>query len=152
MTIHVVREILIRGLSKLEDYISQYESEEDIWYAFHGSVNSAGNLSLHLIGNLNMYIGGVIGNTGYKRKREEEFTIRVNKDVLLTQIQETKEVLESTLQESLTLKLEEVFPVKIAGSSVSVHYLLLDLIDHFAYHLGQVSYHYRIIKNAKQKY
>jgi hypothetical protein len=39
-----------------------------------GISNSAGNLCLHLIGNLNHFIGATLGNTGYVRNREQEFS------------------------------------------------------------------------------
>ena len=36
--------------------------------------NSVGHLILHLTGNLNHFVGGQLGKTGYVRDREREFT------------------------------------------------------------------------------
>ena len=43
--------------------IEAYKAEEDLWIVTNEISNSAGNLCLHLIGNLNHFIGAVLGNT-----------------------------------------------------------------------------------------
>jgi hypothetical protein len=62
-----------RDLSKLIAEIELYENEENIWRVEKSIANSAGNLVLHLIGNLNTFIGKEIGKTNYIRYRELEF-------------------------------------------------------------------------------
>jgi len=50
-----------RDLNKLKTEISLYRDEKNIWLVDKSIANSAGNLCLHLVGNLNTYIGAVIG-------------------------------------------------------------------------------------------
>lgn len=52
-----------RDLKKLITEIELYENESNIWRIEKKILNSAGNLTLHLIGNLNTYIGKEIGKT-----------------------------------------------------------------------------------------
>src|SRR5262245_49338973 len=48
-------------------------TEKQIWARPVDPGNSIGNLTLHLTGNLNHFIGAKLGNTGYVREREREF-------------------------------------------------------------------------------
>ena len=66
-----------RDLEKLKSEINAYQNENNIWLIDKNIANSAGNLSLHLIGNLNTYFGTVLGNTGYVRNRELEFSAKM---------------------------------------------------------------------------
>ena len=47
---------------------------EQFWRKPYSYGNSMGHLTLHLIGNLNYYLGAQIAQTGYVRDREREFT------------------------------------------------------------------------------
>lgn len=72
----VLLEIFERDLNKLKDEINLYKDENSLWIVKCGISNSAGNLCLHLVGNLNHFIGAVLGNTGYVRNREKEFSAK----------------------------------------------------------------------------
>ncbi len=63
-----------RDLQKLRNEIDVYENEADLWIIKSEINNSAGNLCLHLIGNLNHYIGHQLGETDYVRNRPLEFS------------------------------------------------------------------------------
>src|SRR5213596_14433 len=65
--------ILARDLRALRREIEAYPNERDLWQVQPGITNSAGNLALHLAGNLQYFIGTVLGRTGYARNRELEF-------------------------------------------------------------------------------
>ncbi|HSD08008.1 hypothetical protein [Flavobacterium sp.] len=69
-TIEILRSIFIRDLNKLKLEISSYNNDDRIWQIEKSILNSSGNLCLHLIGNLNNYIGAQIGETGYIRNRD----------------------------------------------------------------------------------
>lgn len=49
-------------------------TDEQFWRKPYSYGNSMGHLTLHLIGNLNYYLGAQIAQTGYVRDREREFT------------------------------------------------------------------------------
>jgi hypothetical protein len=82
-----------RDLEKLKQEIEAYKSEENLWLVENDAPNSAGNLTLHLIGNLNGFIGAVIGKSGYVREREAEFSGRnIPRNELLQMIDDTIEL------------------------------------------------------------
>jgi hypothetical protein len=72
--IPILIQLFERDLQKLKAEIVQYSQEENIWAIVPEINNSAGNLVLHLVGNLNTYIGAEIGKTGYIRNRPLEFS------------------------------------------------------------------------------
>ena len=76
MLIQTLKTIFRRDLEKLKQEISLYEDESKIWVIGKDIANSAGNLCLHLVGNLNTYIGAEIGKTGYIRHRDLEFSFK----------------------------------------------------------------------------
>lgn len=76
-------EIFERDLGKLKEEISSYAPENKLWKVDRQISNSGGNLALHLIGNLNHFIGATLGNTGYIRERDKEFS---EKDVPAQQL------------------------------------------------------------------
>ena len=66
--------IFDRDLSKLEEEIKLYPTEESVWGVSGDIKNSGGNLCLHLCGNLQHFIGAVLGKTEYHRNRDLEFS------------------------------------------------------------------------------
>jgi hypothetical protein len=62
-----------RDLAKLVNELEAYPNEASIWLVAHDIKNSAGNLTLHIVGNLNLFIGVDLGDTDYKRDRDAEF-------------------------------------------------------------------------------
>ena len=139
-------EIFERDLNKLKDEISLYKDENSLWIVKKEISNSAGNLCLHLMGNLNHFIGAVIGETGYVRDRENEFTAKnVSAKVLINYIENTIEIVKHTLENLSSEDLEKDFPQQKHGKIVKTDFMLLHLIAHFNYHLGQINYHRRLI-------
>src|SRR6266480_8112250 len=63
-----------RDFARRVHALSENLSEEQFWTKPYPYGNSFGHLTLHIIGNLNYYIGAQIGNTGYVRDRQREFT------------------------------------------------------------------------------
>jgi uncharacterized damage-inducible protein DinB len=141
-----VSTILERDLNKLKEEIHQYNNQDDLWKVVPGIANSGGNLILHLVGNLRHFIGAVLGNTGYVRNRDLEFSTK-NTSVaeLDAMIEITIVEITTTLQQLDPLVLGKEFPKEVGGMKRDTAYILLHLLAHFSYHLGQVNYHRRII-------
>src|SRR2546428_10628478 len=68
--------ILRRDLGALRREIEAYADERDIWRVAPGISNCAGTLALHLAGNIQLFVGAVLGGTGYVRDRDAEFARR----------------------------------------------------------------------------
>jgi uncharacterized damage-inducible protein DinB len=140
--------LLVRDLRKLQSEITQYKDESVIWRKEKAIPNSAGNLCLHLIGNLNTYIGAMLGNTGYVRQRDLEFSLKdIPAAELVKKIDETIGVVESTFEGLQEHKLDEIYPVIVFDEEMTTAYFLVHLAMHLSYHLGQVNYHRRLLDN-----
>ena len=90
MFIESLIKIFKKNLNKLKVEIELYDNESHLWLTEGEVTNATGNLTLHIVGNLNHYIGATLGNTGYIRKRDLEFALKsVSRIELLKQIDET---------------------------------------------------------------
>lgn len=139
-------QIFERDLNKLKDEISFYKDEKSLWIVKNEISNSAGNLCLHLVGNLNHFIGTVLGNTGYVRNRENEFAAKnISREELVIEIEKTILVVTKTLNNLSSEDFEKDFPIQKHGEIVKTDFMLLHLLTHFNYHLGQINYHRRLI-------
>jgi len=146
MVIETLITLMNRDLNKLKVEISAYRNEDKIWIIDQGIANSAGNLCLHLIGNLNTYIGAVLGHTGYIRHRDLEFSLKdIEKDQLIKRIEETIHVVISTLRQLEEKKLADEYPLLVFDQKTSIEYMLIHLATHLSYHLGQINYHRRLL-------
>ncbi|TXG39278.1 DinB family protein [Seonamhaeicola maritimus] len=135
-----------RDLNKLKVEIELYKSESNLWLLEKDINNTAGNLALHLIGNLNHFIGAVLGNTGYVRQRDLEFSLKDAPRIeILKQINETIEVVEKTLKDFQFEALEKNYPIEVFGKPMTTEYFLVHLTTHLSYHLGQINYHRRLL-------
>ena len=142
----IIASLFERDLNKLIEEINLYKNEEDVWKIKDGISNSGGNLTLHLIGNLNHFIGATLGSTGYVRERDKEFSLKNIPRMQLTEdLKKTIEVIKNILPGLSTEDLEKDFPVPINNKTSSTSYVLLHLLAHLSYHLGQVNYHRRLI-------
>lgn len=138
--------IFKRDLNKLIVEIENYQYKNNIWIIDKGIANSAGNLCLHLIGNLNTYIGAELGHTGYIRDRPLEFSQKnVERSELIKKIKETIDVVEQVLSSLTKDVLDKEFPVMIFEKNMSTQHVLIHLACHLSYHLGQINYHRRLL-------
>lgn len=134
-----------RDLSKLEEEIAAYETAAGLWRIPAGIKNSAGTLCLHLCGNLQHYVGAVLGQTGYIRNRELEFSARdVPTEDLLVLIGTTRRVIVSVIAGLTEEDLEKIYPEKVFSGTMSTGHFLVHLSTHLCYHLGQINYHRRL--------
>jgi uncharacterized damage-inducible protein DinB len=148
MSIIVLKSLFNRDLNRLKAEIEMYQDEAKIWYIETGIANSAGNLCLHLIGNLNTYIGATLGTTNYIRNRELEFSLKdIPKEILLAKIEETIFIVDDTLSNLSDETLKKEFPLLVLETKTTTEYFLTHLTTHLTYHLGQINYHRRLLDN-----
>jgi hypothetical protein len=137
-----------RDLQNLRKEIEAYEDEKDLWLV-HGEIqNSAGNLCLHLMGNLNHYIGHQLGKTDYVRNRLLEFSDKnVPKIELIAKIEAARTMLQEILPTLSPELLAQKHTEEFHGGHDTNEFFLIHLFGHFNYHLGQINYHRRLIFN-----
>ncbi|MCX2495134.1 DUF1572 family protein [Pedobacter sp. PF22-3] len=146
MLAETLKKLFNRDLSKLKSEIEAYQKEENLWLIDHGIANPAGNLCLHLVGNLNTYIGAILGGTDYVRNRELEFTLKdIPKQELINMIEATIGVVSKTLDQVSKEQMDNEYPILVFEEKTSTEFFLVHLTTHLAYHLGQINYHRRLL-------
>lgn len=146
MLVNNFAELFERDLEKLKAEINLYKDEDKLWAVQKDINNSAGNLCLHLVGNLNHFIGAALGNTGYVRYRDDEFRlINIPRQDLIINIDNCILVIKTTFSNLTDAGMDEEFPLEKQGTKVSNTQMLLHLYGHLTYHLGQINYHRRLL-------
>jgi hypothetical protein len=138
-----------RDLEKLIAELEAYPNETDLWRVAGEIKNPAGNIVLHLIGNLNLFIGVKLAGSQFVRDREAEFMVKdVPRAELLQKLRQTIAMLEQILPALEAATLEAKYPLEVLGYPMSTQYFLIHLYGHLNWHLGQVNYHRRMIIEA----
>lgn len=139
--------IFNRDLERLKVEINLYKEETNLWLTPKEVSNSAGNLCLHLVGNLNHFIGATIGNTSYTRQRDLEFSLKdVPKQELIQQVDEVMVIVKKTLDALTVNDLKKEYKRRVFEDTMTTEYFLVHLVTHLSYHLGQINYHRRLIE------
>ncbi len=139
-------QLFTRDLEKLKTEITSYKDENKIWEVTGDLSNSAGNLCLHICGNLQHFIGFVLGISGYKRDRDSEFSRKnIPVDEIIRKIDHTIFTVKKTLNELDVNKLDEIYPINVIGKEMTTGFFLAHLATHLNYHLGQINYHRRLL-------
>ena len=143
---NLVAGVLVRDLRALRREVQAYADERDLWRAAPGITNTGGTLVLHLAGNLQHFVGHIIGKSGYVRNRDAEFARRdVPRGELLEEIDRAIVAVEAGLARIADKDLAAEFPEPIGKHRLSTADALLHLMTHCAYHLGQADYHRRLV-------
>lgn len=114
--------------------------EGDLWWRPNPVSNSAGNLLLHLSGNVTQWIVHGVGGAPDRRRRQEEFSEHGGHGA-----EELYQVLHATVSKADAvleqLKVEELGRrCRIQGLDVSVQQAVYHVVEHFSGHVGQLIY------------
>jgi uncharacterized damage-inducible protein DinB len=146
MLIQTLQKLFNRDLIRLKNEIAAFKNQPSIWLIDHDIFNSAGNLTLHLIGNLNTYIAAEFGKTNYTRDRPLEFSLKnIPQEELIEMIEQTIQVVNDSLNMIREEDLNKEYPILVFEQPCTCEYLLVHLATHLSYHLGQINYHRRLI-------
>ena len=149
MLIETLRQLFARDLTRLQQEIEHYHDELIIWHFEKGIANSAGNLCLHLVGNLSTYISAALGGLPYTRDRDGEFAQKgIPRAELIRQIKQTRAEVDQALNLLPASALPAEYPLLVFETPTSTEYFLVHLATHLAYHLGQVNYHRRLLDGS----
>ena len=135
-----------RDLTRLVQELSAFSNEENLWQVVPPITNSAGNLALHLEGNLREYIGRQLGNIPYTRHRDLEFATKVlPQQNLIHRLQTVSEMVPDIVAGLSSSALEATYPEEVYSPALSTGQFVLLLYGHLNYHLGQIDYLRRIL-------
>ena len=135
-----------RDLGRLQQEMEAYPDDATRWKTAAGLCNSGSNLCLHLLGNLQHYIGFRLGGFEYTRNRPEEFSLKyISLSDITSFINRTRQVVTDTLAGLTDAQLAATYPEKVFEYDMQTDYFLLHLLAHLDYHLGQINYHRRLL-------
>ncbi len=140
-----------RDLTRLMQELEAFPNDQAVWQTQPGVTNSAGNLALHLEGNLREYVGRQLGGVAYVRQRDQEFSGKgVSAADLVARISEVREIVPRAIAALTAAQWDAVAAEKIGGKTVcSNGQFLLHLFGHFSYHLGQIDYLRRMLTSGQ---
>jgi uncharacterized damage-inducible protein DinB len=138
-----------RDLKRLREEVEAFPEQGSLWAVLPGVTNSAGNLALHLEGNLREFVGRQLGGIAYTRERPLEFS---TKDLPVGDLAARMAALIETIPPVVAGldadRLETPFPYEVQGELLPTRQFLIHLHGHLTYHLGQINYLRRILTGA----
>lgn len=133
------RRLLQESFPRLKKCLNEL-SEKEIWYRPNNNSNSVGNLVLHLCGNARQWIIAGLGKEKDTRQRQSEFEQRaiIPTEKLLEMLdvlEKDLKVILNNISEKDLMKTHSVQTFQETGVAILVH-----VVEHFSYHVGQVTY------------
>ncbi|MEP6779839.1 MAG: DUF664 domain-containing protein [Gemmatimonadaceae bacterium] len=139
-----IARVMLRDLAAMRREVEQYPDDETLWKAVPGLTNAGGNLVLHVAGNINHFVGKVLGESNFVRNRDAEFMKRgLTRAQVVKEIDHTLSEVTRTFSTLNASKLAGIFPQDVNGNQIPTDTFLMHLVSHLGYHLGQVDYHRR---------
>ena len=139
-----IARVMLRDLAAMRREVEQYPDDETLWKAVPGLSNAGGNLVLHVAGNINHFVGKVLGESNFVRNRDAEFMKRgLTRAQLVKEVDHTMNEVTRTFSSLSVSKLAGIFPQDVNGNQIPTDTFLVHLVSHLGYHLGQVDYHRR---------
>ncbi len=141
-----IRRLIVRELSAFAREVEMFPDDGSLFLTVPGVTNSAGNLALHVCGNLKHFVGAVLGGTGYVRNREAEFATRSgSRDQLARELRETAGIVATALGRLTPEALARPYPQPVGNLQLPCGLFLTHLAVHLGFHLGQAGYLRRVV-------
>jgi hypothetical protein len=138
-----------RDLTRLIEEVRAFPDRDALWKTAPGVTNSAGNLTLHLEGNLREYIGRQLGSVAYTRERPLEFSQNGFSAVdLAARVAQLRDLVTRIVSSIPPETLDATYPEAVLGVTLTTRQFLLHLYGHLNYHLGQIDYLRRFTTGA----
>ena len=140
-----LRVVMARDLRAVAREVAAYPSDEALYRAVPGVTNAGGTLALHLAGNVQHFIGKVLGGSAYARDRDAEFNRRdLSRASVVAEIERAIAAVEESLPRVTEAQWGTEYPQEVLGRRLGTSRFALHLASHLAYHLGQLDYHRRM--------
>jgi uncharacterized damage-inducible protein DinB len=134
--------LLQRELQGFEREVNLFPDDETLWRTMPGVPNSVGNLALHIAGNLQHFVGAVLGGSAYVRDRDQEFARRSgSRSEVIDELRKAALAVRMVVPNVTDGILERDFPDAIIPTRrIQTLRFLLHLCAHASFHLGQAGY------------
>jgi len=145
------RRIIDEGLSRTVKCVGEL-SDEQLWYKHNSNTNSIGNIILHLCGNVRQYIQTGIGKQEDIRNRPLEFLLssRVDRKILIGKILDVVNEANAVIQNLTESELNE--DREVQGFDENVLSIIIHVIEHFSYHVGQITFFTKFVNDLDTGY
>jgi uncharacterized damage-inducible protein DinB len=142
---------LDEGLGRIHKCVGMM-ADKDVWYRPNRSVVSVGNLVLHLTGNVGQWIVSTMSGSADDRKRSVEFdeTGPIDRVQLLGRLDRTIQQAKMIINDMDTASLEKEYGVQ--GFKESGVGIVLHVVEHFNYHVGQITLHTKLLLDVETGY
>lgn len=146
MLSHELSALYARDLTRLIQQLNAFPDTATLWQTRAGITNSAGNLALHLEGNLREFIGRLLGHFDYQRDRPREFSDSgIDKAELIARLTAVRDEIPQVIAGLTPEQLDADFPQVYVGRTLPNRQMLIHLEGHLSYHLGQIDYLRRVL-------
>lgn len=146
---HAISVLLTRELEGFRREVASFADDEVLWRTLPGIGNSGGNLALHVAGNLQHFVGALLGQTGYARNRAAEFSTRAG---TRGEVDRALAAAIDVVRETLAAMTDAELDQPMRGAPNNLHttrgLFLMHLVAHAAFHLGQAGYLRRVLSGA----
>jgi hypothetical protein len=135
-----------RDLTRLVQELSAFPDTATLWQTRAGISNAAGNLALHLEGNLREFVGRQLGRNEFVRDRPREFSDSgIEKAELIKRLSAVRDEIPLVIAGLSDDDLAADYPVIYGGMTLPTRQMLIHLEGHLSYHLGQIDYLRRLL-------
>jgi len=146
MLAHELAALYTRDLTRLLQELNAFPDTATLWQTRAGISNSAGNLALHLEGNLREFIGRLLGQLPFERDRPREFgESGIEKAELVRRLGAVRDEIPAVIAAMSAEQLDADFPQVYVGRTLPNRQMLIHLEGHLSYHLGQIDYLRRVV-------
>ncbi len=141
-----IAELYRRDLTRMAQEVAAFPDDEALWRVMPGVTNSAGNLVLHLEGNLREYLGRQLAGVDYARNRKQEFSQRgLSGAELSARIDALKQTIPAIVEALPPEDFAKLYPQNVFGKPITTGQFVIHLHGHFSWHLGQIDYLRRVL-------
>ena len=133
--------LFVREIETVQREVEMCPDDVSLWKTAPGVVNAVGNLGAHLAGNVQHFIGAVLGKSGYVRNRDYEFSRREGtRAEIIADLQAAIDAVKKYLPAMSDADLEREYPEEVGGVKLRTSLFLMHLASHAAFHMGQADY------------
>jgi hypothetical protein len=141
--------LFARDLRRLRQELEAFPDTAALWAIGPGVTNAAGNLALHLEGNLREYIGRQLGGVDFARDRPREFNARgLPQAELVARLEAVAASIPPVNAALSEPAMDAPYPEDVLGAPMPTRQFLVHLLGHLNYHLGQIDYLRRLTTGA----
>ncbi len=142
---------LEEGLGRIHKCIGMM-ADDHVWHRPNRNVVSVGNLILHLAGNVGQWINATFSDHPDRRQRDLEFSEQgpIDRVELLDRLDRTMQQAKITITD---LREEDLIAIhRVQGFEETGAAILIHVVEHFSYHVGQITLHTKLLLDTDTGY